>query len=802
MLKTTNRALDILIVLATVFLFTSSATVAGVPVMSINNTEIISDAMSSGGGVSLSIDNYNLTYTLGQPAGVKTSSVDTLDLQGGVFNPYQTVASTEAIPTVELLYEYATLMGGATQVYINIVDTTTTGATVAISSAADAGLGVFSNLYDIQPDSVTFTPPAILTFHYDQALLDSYGVIESSVNVYRFAPSIGWQLIPAIERNSTEDWLKIQISSTSIYAILASLPDTTSPVTEINLIGDYYVSVDTKTYISPHSSFTLTAIDPIVSGFNSGVRYTEYKIDGNPWKVYAGTVTIGLEISEEELEGEHTIQYHSVDNAGNEEEIKEKTVLMDIKPPGKWVNFTPANWVLDWTPDCSIEVADLVSGLDVTSAEYRYSIDTGQTWSEWINAGCTGINGSTETQTITAIDVPFNQASIDKNKIKFKISDMVSNVGVSPAYTVKTMLPAVVDIDPNTLNLKSRGRWITCYIEFPNGYDINDTNLSTLNISKINDEHITPIFAEAAPTNIGDHDMDGIPDLMVKFNRSAVQNIVEPAEQVKLTIEGFLKNGTKLIGEDSIRVINPPEAKPSDLSAKASYSDENSNPEKIKTNNANANKPDKQEKINQGKHIGNQAKNQDKGLFPKKLKFKNGHKWVKGPKDILNTNGKYPNWRNKWKNENKKRNQKFKLGWAEKKEVKINKLMDQPEISVTCLAVYDAETGELVWHSNFGNHHGQIMDMREKYKKNPKMNGLLKIHPGKGKGLVKEHPGKSKDKEEHSNQGKGQDKDKGKPDDESGEENNNGNGKGNDKLEDKSNNGKGQDKGKGKGKDK
>lgn len=45
--------------------------------------------------------------------------------------------------------------------------------------------------------------------------------------------------------------------------------------------------------------------------------------------------------------------------------------------------------------------------------------------------------------------------------------------------------------------------------------------------------------AELGPSGIGDYDDDGIPDLMVKFSRSAVQAILEPGE-VELAVIGMV----------------------------------------------------------------------------------------------------------------------------------------------------------------------------------------------------------------------------------------------------------------------
>lgn len=108
---------------------------------------------------------------------------------------------------------------------------------------------------------------------------------------------------------------------------------------------------------------------------------------------------------------------------------------------------------------------------------------------------------------------------------------------------------AGVDIDPDTLNLKNKGRWITCYIELPQGYDVADIDVSTI---KLNDS----VSAELKPTSIGDYDNDGIPDLMVKFDMSAVQKILQPGDN-GITVTGELNDGTPFEDFDTIRVINP-----------------------------------------------------------------------------------------------------------------------------------------------------------------------------------------------------------------------------------------------------
>ena len=107
---------------------------------------------------------------------------------------------------------------------------------------------------------------------------------------------------------------------------------------------------------------------------------------------------------------------------------------------------------------------------------------------------------------------------------------------------------AGIDIDPDTLNLNSKGKWVTCYIELPEGYDVADIDVSTV--------FLNAVQAEPRPTGIGDYDDDGIPDLMVKFDRSDIQDAVDPGDEVELTVSGKLTGGTPFEGTDTIRVID------------------------------------------------------------------------------------------------------------------------------------------------------------------------------------------------------------------------------------------------------
>ena len=155
---------------------------------------------------------------------------------------------------------------------------------------------------------------------------------------------------------------------------------------------------------------------------------------------------------------------------------------------------------------------------------------------------------------------------IDGNTIKNNTYGIYCLSGTSPVFNnnifldndfdIFSITSAKIDVDPDTLNLKSKGRWITCYIELPQNMDVKDIDVSKVKISDINGDSVD-IPAEKHPTGIGDDDGNGIPDLMVKFDRSEVEDQSSPGDAT-ITITGELKDGTVFEGNDTINVKNPP----------------------------------------------------------------------------------------------------------------------------------------------------------------------------------------------------------------------------------------------------
>lgn len=106
-----------------------------------------------------------------------------------------------------------------------------------------------------------------------------------------------------------------------------------------------------------------------------------------------------------------------------------------------------------------------------------------------------------------------------------------------------TTIEATVNIDPETLNLQSRGRWITAYIELPEEYAAEDIDIGTVQLLYDGNE---------TDADWGDV-QNGV--LMVKFSRATVAGWFGGLhdEEVELTVAGEF-NGIQFEGTATIRV--------------------------------------------------------------------------------------------------------------------------------------------------------------------------------------------------------------------------------------------------------
>jgi hypothetical protein len=146
------------------------------------------------------------------------------------------------------------------------------------------------------------------------------------------------------------------------------------PVTSLVIGSPNYTSPAMVTYVESTTPLDLSVLDQ--SGL--GIRNTTYRIDGGAPVNYTAAGTFFLT-----TEGVHSIDWRSLDWAGNLEDVSSKVLTVDDTPPATAISIgepkylTGGDFVKSSTP-LTLSAADV--GVGVNSTFYRLWDDS---WSQW-----------------------------------------------------------------------------------------------------------------------------------------------------------------------------------------------------------------------------------------------------------------------------------------------------------------------------------------------------------------------------------------------------------------------------------
>lgn len=156
---------------------------------------------------------------------------------------------------------------------------------------------------------------------------------------------------------SVDRWYQ---SSLSGFTYIHKKSDSTPPSSLIFLTG----SLGDNGWYTTTVNVLITASD---SG--TGVDYSQYNLNGTGWITYSGAFTVSRN-------GSNTVQYRSVDNAGNWEAIKSRTFKLDNTPPLNPTSVNPGCVAINgvWQNTCSAPSFSWSGASDLTSgiAGYQY----------------------------------------------------------------------------------------------------------------------------------------------------------------------------------------------------------------------------------------------------------------------------------------------------------------------------------------------------------------------------------------------------------------------------------------------
>lgn len=135
---------------------------------------------------------------------------------------------------------------------------------------------------------------------------------------------------------------------------------------------------------------------------------------------------------------------------------------------------------------------------------------------------------------------------------------IVGNAGATKGFTFLNssnlpfgLVEGSVRVTPRTLNLQSKGRYITAKLELPPQFPVQNVDLTTVYLN----DAITPVLSK---TSIEDENQDGIDEYIIKFDRTEFQAIMPQGENVPVWITGeLLPDNRPFRAEDAIRTIRP-----------------------------------------------------------------------------------------------------------------------------------------------------------------------------------------------------------------------------------------------------
>ncbi len=168
--------------------------------------------------------------------------------------------------------------------------------------------------------------PTPFTITIDFSGFDLSRLLKDTLSIYSSSDGITWT-----KEDTTFDWenntASADVNHASFFVLAGERVDTTAPTTTAILSGEE----GQENWYRSNVEISLVAED---NAGGLGVEYTAYKLDGEDWQEYVGPIIVTEE-------GEHKVEYYSVDNDENAEEAKTVVFNIDKQIPEISIFFNP-----------------------------------------------------------------------------------------------------------------------------------------------------------------------------------------------------------------------------------------------------------------------------------------------------------------------------------------------------------------------------------------------------------------------------------------------------------------------------
>ena len=305
---------------------------------------------------------------------------------------------------------------------------------------------------------------------------------------------------------------------------------------------------------SPGIADALVAVD---DAGNAMALWYEAKTDAifGPKNIWSSRYDVGTDWSVPELIQETTGDTWNMELAGDGsgncialwEELDTATIMYHL-----WTKrYSPSN---GWSPSVEVGVSGYSANIDMdrdglavlawmewTQATVMSSRCTPQT--DWSQPELVGNEGSQDLY----VAVDGNGNAIAAWMWWYERSNILGNRYGTTPVTVS----ATIAIEPETVNMASKSKWITAFIDLPGGFDVASINVGSI---RLNGQ-----FPVTGPSDLVDYDKDKVKELMVKFDLQQIfkGNPAVASQTFTITITGWLDSGMMFEGSDTVTLLTP-----------------------------------------------------------------------------------------------------------------------------------------------------------------------------------------------------------------------------------------------------
>jgi hypothetical protein len=236
-------------------------------------------------------------------------------------------------------------------------------------------------------------------------------------------------------------------TDTKSNAVIINVPlDTTPPVTTAALSG----TPGSNEWYTSSVAVTLSATDAGTPP--SGVAHTYYTVDGGSQQTYIASFTV----SGDDV---HTVQYWSVDVAGNTETQNSRTIKIDTTPPTISGSASPAANGNGWnnsTVEVSFTASDTLSGVDTVSGPTTLS---GEGANQSAQGTATDMAGNSASTTVSGINIDKTPPTIAGTQSPPANPNGWNNSEVTVSFTAEDALSGIDTVSgPTALSGEGAGQ--------------------------------------------------------------------------------------------------------------------------------------------------------------------------------------------------------------------------------------------------------------------------------------------------------------------------------------------------------